>query len=147
MTSHKKMTKIYYSTYLKNFDIFIKKFQFVKMKGEITSGCVIIDFRIEAKVAPQNQNKRRKRCEFHRKLLKAEVIDCVDKMEVSVRKHSIPIEILDDLASRFIINLPEPMRKDLIRICFQVFNFLLFWINSIKKMKSFSVGNCSLVLF
>ena len=39
------------------------------------SGCVITDFRIEAKVAPQNQNKRRKRCEFHRKLLKAEVID------------------------------------------------------------------------
>ena len=118
------MTKIYYSTYLKNFDIFIKKFQFVKMKGEIMSGCVITDFRIEAKVAPQNQNKRRKRCEFHRKLLKVvkvEVIDCVDKMEVSVRKHSIPIEILDDLASRFIINLPEPMRKDLIRICFQVF--------------------------
>jgi hypothetical protein len=38
----------------------------------------------------------------------------------STRQHSIPLEILDDLATRFIINLPESMRKDLIRICFQV---------------------------
>ena len=36
------------------------------------------------------------------------------------RHHSIPLEILDDLGSRFIINLPDCMRKDLIRICFQV---------------------------
>ena len=36
------------------------------------------------------------------------------------RHHSIPLEILDDLASRFIINLPECMRNDLIRICFQL---------------------------
>jgi mRNA-decapping enzyme subunit 2 len=36
------------------------------------------------------------------------------------RQHSIPLEILDDLGSRFIINVPEEERKDLIRICFQV---------------------------
>ena len=36
------------------------------------------------------------------------------------KQHSIPLEILDDLGSRFIINLPEDQRKDLIRICFQV---------------------------
>lgn len=36
------------------------------------------------------------------------------------RVHSIPLEILDDLGSRFIINIPEAERKDLIRICFQV---------------------------
>ena len=34
--------------------------------------------------------------------------------------HSIPLEILDDLASRFIINVPDYIRNDLIRICFQV---------------------------
>ena len=43
------------------------------------------------------------------------------------RHHSIPLAILDDLASRFVINLPEPLRNDLIRICFQVKKlFLLF---------------------
>merc|ERR1712115_508446 len=36
------------------------------------------------------------------------------------KQHSIPLEILDDLGSRFIINLPEDQRKDLIRICFQL---------------------------
>ena len=42
------------------------------------------------------------------------------KMGQEYRHHSIPLEILDDLGSRFIINLPDCMRKDLIRICFQV---------------------------
>lgn len=32
----------------------------------------------------------------------------------------IPADILDDLSSRFIINVPEEERKDLIRICFQI---------------------------
>ncbi|XP_063993797.1 m7GpppN-mRNA hydrolase [Diachasmimorpha longicaudata] len=35
-------------------------------------------------------------------------------------QHSIPLDILDDLSSRFIINVPEEGRKDLVRICFQV---------------------------
>ncbi|XP_012284900.1 m7GpppN-mRNA hydrolase [Orussus abietinus] len=35
-------------------------------------------------------------------------------------EHSIPKDILDDLSSRFIINVPEEERKDLIRICFQI---------------------------
>lgn len=34
--------------------------------------------------------------------------------------HNIPIDILDDLGSRFIINVPEGQRDDLIRICFQI---------------------------
>lgn len=34
--------------------------------------------------------------------------------------HSIPTEILDDLASRFIINVPVQERSDFIRICFQI---------------------------
>lgn len=35
-------------------------------------------------------------------------------------KHRIPLEILDDVASRFIINLPFEERNNLIRICFQI---------------------------
>ncbi|XP_053611253.1 m7GpppN-mRNA hydrolase [Plodia interpunctella] len=35
-------------------------------------------------------------------------------------KHSIPIDILDDLCSRFIINLPQEDRGNLVRICFQI---------------------------
>ncbi|KAH7956699.1 m7GpppN-mRNA hydrolase [Rhipicephalus sanguineus] len=36
-----------------------------------------------------------------------------------------PLEILDDLCSRFIINIPEEERKDPIRLCFQV--ELAYW--------------------
>ncbi|XP_024887916.1 m7GpppN-mRNA hydrolase [Temnothorax curvispinosus] len=35
-------------------------------------------------------------------------------------EHKIPSGILDDLSSRFIINVPEEERKDLVRICFQI---------------------------
>ncbi|XP_045538785.1 m7GpppN-mRNA hydrolase [Papilio machaon] len=35
-------------------------------------------------------------------------------------KHSIPTDILDDLCSRFIINLPPEDRGNLVRICFQI---------------------------
>ncbi|KAL6446009.1 hypothetical protein ACFW04_000993 [Cataglyphis niger] len=35
-------------------------------------------------------------------------------------EHTIPSDILDDLSSRFIINVPEEERKDLVRICFQI---------------------------
>lgn len=34
--------------------------------------------------------------------------------------HQIPSDILDDLASRFIINVPVEERSDFIRICFQI---------------------------
>lgn len=39
---------------------------------------------------------------------------------VDVRQHSMPVAILDDLASRFVINAPDHEKKDLIRMCFQV---------------------------
>ncbi|CAH2049586.1 unnamed protein product, partial [Iphiclides podalirius] len=39
---------------------------------------------------------------------------------VHQNKHSIPIDILDDLCSRFIINLPPEDRGNLVRICFQI---------------------------
>ncbi|GBP21883.1 m7GpppN-mRNA hydrolase [Eumeta japonica] len=35
-------------------------------------------------------------------------------------KHSIPTDILNDLCSRFIINLPPEDRSNLVRICFQI---------------------------
>nr|CAG4644399.1 EOG090X0GLS [Lepidurus arcticus] len=35
-------------------------------------------------------------------------------------EYKIPSDILDDLGSRFIINVPEEERKDLVRVCFQV---------------------------
>ena len=38
----------------------------------------------------------------------------------TLRHHSIPIDILDDLGSRFIINLPEFLKNDMTRICFQM---------------------------
>ena len=34
--------------------------------------------------------------------------------------HQIPYDILDDLSSRFIINVPVEERSDFIRICFQI---------------------------
>lgn len=34
--------------------------------------------------------------------------------------HTIPLEILDELAARFLINLPEDEKEDLVRVCFQV---------------------------
>ncbi|XP_071450202.1 m7GpppN-mRNA hydrolase [Hetaerina americana] len=41
-------------------------------------------------------------------------------MEITGNKHCLPVEILDDLSSRFIINVPEEERKDIVRLCFQV---------------------------
>jgi mRNA-decapping enzyme subunit 2 len=39
---------------------------------------------------------------------------------VKHKEYKIPFDILDDLASRFIINVPEEVRSNFIRICFQV---------------------------
>ena len=36
------------------------------------------------------------------------------------RNHSIPHDILDELAARFIIPMREEERKDLVRVCFLV---------------------------
>jgi len=34
--------------------------------------------------------------------------------------HTIPVDVLDELAARFLINIPLEERQDLIRVCFQV---------------------------
>ena len=44
----------------------------------------------------------------------------VDDRAAAMASHSIPLPILDDLGSRFIINIPDEERKDIIRIMFQV---------------------------
>ena len=42
------------------------------------------------------------------------------KNSYSVSHHSIPLSILDELAAKFIINVPEEEKHDLVRICFQL---------------------------
>ena len=44
----------------------------------------------------------------------------VSSAAAAMASHSIPLPILDDLGSRFIINIPDEERKDIIRIMFQV---------------------------
>ncbi|KAF6203976.1 hypothetical protein GE061_002314 [Apolygus lucorum] len=47
----------------------------------------------------------------------------------------IPIDVLDDLCSRFIINVPEEERKNVIRICFQIELAHWFYIDFYSKKK------------
>lgn len=49
----------------------------------------------------------------------------------------IPIEVLDDLCSRFIINVPEVERKDVVRICFQIEQAHWFYIDFYSKKDNF----------
>ena len=62
------------------------------------------------------------------------------KMTETVRQHSIPLEILDDLGSRFIINVPEEERKDLIRICFQIELAHWFYVDEYVKGNLYSLS-------
>jgi len=65
------------------------------------------------------------------------------KMTETVSQHSIPLEILDDLGSRFIINIPEEERKDLIRICFQIELAHWFYVDEYVKDGS-KLKSCSI---
>ncbi|GFT82764.1 m7GpppN-mRNA hydrolase [Nephila pilipes] len=47
------------------------------------------------------------------------VINSKDTM-AELRKNPIPNDLLNDLSSRFVINVPEEERVDLIRLCFQI---------------------------
>lgn len=47
------------------------------------------------------------------------------KMSLIATPRQAPLEILDDLCSRFIINIPEEEREDPVRLCFQV--ELAYW--------------------
>lgn len=71
-------------------------------------------------------------------------------MEVTV-EHSIPMDILDDLCSRFIINVPEEERKDLVRLCFQIelahWFYLDFYCTEEQKMKPCGMKEFAMHIF
>ena len=52
------------------------------------------------------------------------------------RNHSIPIDILDELAARFIIPMREEERRDLVRVCFLIeqahWFYIDFYVNESK---------------
>ncbi|XP_044761618.1 m7GpppN-mRNA hydrolase [Coccinella septempunctata] len=58
-------------------------------------------------------------------------------------EHSIPTEILDDLLTRFLINVPESAKKDYVRICFQIENahwyYLDFYVSNDSNLKSCTI--------
>merc|ERR1712051_789761 len=55
------------------------------------------------------------------------------------RQHAVPFEILDEIAARFIINIPPEERKDLVRVCFQVeaahWFYMDFYVSSEENMR------------
>lgn len=66
-------------------------------------------------------------------------------------EHTIPTEILDDLLTRFLINVPDSAKKDYIRICFQIENahwyYLDFYVNNDKNLKSCTIYEFATHLF
>lgn len=65
--------------------------------------------------------------------------------EFRTLEHSIPLDILSDLLSRFIINVPEAAKQTHIRICFQIelayWYYLDFYVNNDSKLKSCSFND------
>nr|XP_022904243.1 m7GpppN-mRNA hydrolase [Onthophagus taurus] len=63
-------------------------------------------------------------------------------MEVELRttQHSIPMDVLIDLIARFVINVPDTAKQNLIRICFQIelayWYYLDFYVNGETKLRS-----------
>ncbi|CAH2008018.1 unnamed protein product [Acanthoscelides obtectus] len=58
-------------------------------------------------------------------------------------EHSIPIDILNDLLTRFIIYVPESAKQNLIRICFQIelahWFYLDFYVGNDSRLKACSI--------
>lgn len=58
--------------------------------------------------------------------------------------HTISMDILDDLASRFIINIPDSDRNNFVRICFQIelahWFYLDFYCSGEENRKSSPCG-------
>lgn len=68
-------------------------------------------------------------------------------MEYQIKPNQkIPSDILDDLASRFIINIPVEERSDMIRLCFQIELAYWFYIDFICQSKPNLTG-CSNKVF
>ncbi|XP_022187015.2 m7GpppN-mRNA hydrolase [Nilaparvata lugens] len=68
------------------------------------------------------------------------------KSEIIV-DHVIPIDILDDLGSRFIINVPEEERKDLVRLCFQIELAHWYYLDFICKQEDYNLKTCGMKEF
>lgn len=64
-------------------------------------------------------------------------------LEVRTVEHSIPIDILNDLLTRFLIFVPETAKKNLIRICFQIelahWFYLDFYVSNDSRLKACSI--------
>nr|ACO14725.1 mRNA-decapping enzyme 2 [Caligus clemensi] len=64
------------------------------------------------------------------------------------RSRGLPSGILDDLGSRFIINVPESQRKDIIRICFQLelayWFYLDFYVENNLRHTYEGLSSCSM---
>lgn len=69
-------------------------------------------------------------------------------METQIKSNQrIPSDILDDLACRFIINIPGEERSDPIRLCFQIEQAYWFYIDFICKNQSGGLIGCGNKLF
>ncbi|XP_056649094.1 m7GpppN-mRNA hydrolase [Diorhabda carinulata] len=66
-----------------------------------------------------------------------------ENVETRTVKHSIPIDILNDLLTRFIICVPESAKQNLIRICFQIelahWFYLDFYVGNDNRLKACSI--------
>ncbi|GJQ74389.1 putative manganese ion binding protein [Trypoxylus dichotomus] len=60
-------------------------------------------------------------------------------LELRTVEHSIPLDVLTDLISRFIINVPESAKQNLIRICFQIelayWYYLDFYVSNESRLR------------
>ncbi|KAF7270444.1 hypothetical protein GWI33_016594 [Rhynchophorus ferrugineus] len=63
--------------------------------------------------------------------------------ELQTTEHSIPIDILNDLLTRFIIFVPQSAKQNLIRICFQIelahWFYLDFYVGNDPRLKSCTI--------
>ncbi|CAH0553454.1 unnamed protein product [Brassicogethes aeneus] len=66
-----------------------------------------------------------------------------ENIQLRTVEHSIPIDILNDLLTRFLIFVPESAKQNLIRICFQIelahWFYLDFYVNNDPKLKSCTI--------
>ncbi|XP_060525628.1 m7GpppN-mRNA hydrolase [Cylas formicarius] len=69
----------------------------------------------------------------------------MDEEDIELRtvEHSIPIDILNDLLTRFLIFVPESAKQNLIRICFQIemahWFYLDFYVGKDQRLKACSI--------
>ncbi|KAJ8974878.1 hypothetical protein NQ317_011724 [Molorchus minor] len=67
----------------------------------------------------------------------------VENVELRTVEHSIPIDILNDLLTRFLIFVPESAKQNLIRVCFQIelahWFYLDFYVSNDSRLKACSI--------